>query len=142
MGRPTIIVARDDEHARIEFDPSKSKLTLTWKGYVPSADFRAALMQGVGLVEQHGLHYWLSDSRTMGPILREDELWVKEQLLPRMFKAGLVRLAIIAGKDYFYSTTANRIVGGAQPASPYPMNFFEDQEKADAWLFQSTTAVA
>lgn len=133
---------RDDEHAKVEIDLRWSVLRLTWKGFVPSKEFRRILIQAHMQVVQYKVRFWLSDSRRMAAIMRDDEQWIQTVWIPRIFNAGLERLAIVPGQDYFYQMTTKRLVEGNVPRSPFPAQLFEKPEEAMRWLLEARNAVA
>lgn len=136
------ILIRDDKHARVEVDLRRSLFKLTWKGSVPGPVLRRVLIQAHMQVVQHRTRYWLSDSRALTAILRQDDEWIRKMWVPRIFQAGLERLAIVQSPDYFYQTTANKIVDDSRPASPFPVQLFHAPEEAEHWLMEQDSAVA
>lgn len=136
------LILRDDEHALVVADLDKALFRLTWKGYVPGHIFRRILIQAVMQVQQHRLRYWLSDSRSLGAILREEELWIKEEMMPHLLRMGVERLAIIMSQDFFTRMSTDRLVDEGRSNASFPVQMFDSAANAEAWLFTPKVAVA
>ena len=106
-------ICRDDDLVRVDVDIQRSLITTTWKGYVPSPDYRAILLQVLDLIKEHQLRLWMSDSTRMGVILRSDEKWSIEVFTPMLIHAGLRRVAVVRSADFFSQTASERMVGAA-----------------------------
>ena len=128
---------RKDEFVTIEVSPSERMIMLKWTGYAPSKEFRAILDEAQQQVRALGLTRWLADLRFMDAILMQDEHWTVTDWYPRMATSGLKRMAILTSSDYFNRMSVDRIITASNPAVPFPSSFFDDAEKARAWLLAS-----
>jgi len=137
-----IFVIRDDEHALVEVDLGNSMFRLTWREQASSEVVRRILIQAHMQVVLYNLHYWLSDSRTLSMLMPEDEDWIKVTWTPRIFEAGLKRMAIVPSNADLYRVPLDRIVDGARAASPFTVQFFECPEDGERWLLGPAVAVA
>ena len=133
---------RDDALVRIEVDPGSEMITTTWKGYVPSPEYRTILLEVLDLVNSGGLRLWLSDSSCMGVILRSDEKWSIETFTPMLMQAGLRRVAVVRSMDFFSQTASERMVEATLGRVPYKVEFFNAMDKADQWLVAELQALA
>jgi hypothetical protein len=136
------LILRDDDHALVVADMQHALFRLTWKGYVAGHMLRRILIQAVMQVQQHRLRYWLSDSRSLGAILREDELWIRDELMPQLLRMGVERLAIIMSQDFFTRMSTDRLVDQGRSNAPFPVQMFDSTENAELWLFTPKVAVA
>jgi len=135
-------IIRNDDLVRIEVDTALSMVTTEWKGYVPSPDYRAILMQLLDVVTSSDLRVWLSISTHMGIILRSDERWSVEIFTPMLMQAGLCRVAVVRSADFFSQTASERMVDATAAYVPYKVEFFNSIEKADGWLMQELRTLA
>jgi hypothetical protein len=133
---------REDEFVRIEVDPSRELVILTWLGYVPSPDYRAILLQLLDVVKAEGLRFWLSDSSRMGVILRSDEKWSVETLTPMLIQLGMRRVAVVRSLDFFSQTASERMVDATAGRVPFKVEFFNDRSLAEAWLAKESEVLA
>jgi hypothetical protein len=134
---PTIGIVRKDEFVMIEVSSSEKMITLKWTGYAPSKEFRSILDEAQQQVRTLGLKRWLADLRQMDAILRQDEHWSVTDWHPRMATSGLKRMAILTGADYFNQMSVDRIITAASPEMPFAISYFDDLDKAKAWLLAS-----
>jgi len=135
-------IIRNDDLVSIEVDTALSMVTTEWKGYVPSPDYRAILMQLLDVVTSSDLRVWLSISTHMGIILRSDERWSVEIFTPMLMQAGLCRVAVVRSADFFSQTASERMVDATAAYVPYKVEFFNSIEKADGWLMQELRTLA
>ncbi|MBL7939589.1 MAG: hypothetical protein JNL43_09535 [Flavobacteriales bacterium] len=130
------LVVRKDQYVTIQVSPGERMIMLQWTGYAPSPAFRAILDDAQQRVRSLGLTRWLADLRSMDAILKQDEQWTLSDWYPRMATSGLKRMAILTGSDYFNRMSVDRIITAASPAVPFITTFFDDVEKAKAWLLE------
>ncbi len=60
-----------------------------------SSEFREALMRGAQLLEETGVHKWLSDDRAHSVLHEADEEWARTTWFPRVKAAGWTHWAIL-----------------------------------------------
>ena len=135
-------VIRDDGLVRIEVELEHSLITSTWNGFVPSDEYRAALWQIRDQVRDHHLNLWLSDTRSMGAILHNDEKWSIEVFMPEIIKFGLRRVAVVRGEDYFTHRATERMVEATAEVAPFKVELFADPSEAERWLLKEQEAFA
>ncbi len=133
---------RNDAMVRIELDLEHGEVTSTWGGFVPGDDYRATLWQILALVRDHKLTLWLSDTRSMGAILHNDEKWSIEVFMPEIIKFGLRRVAVVRGQDYFTHTATERMVDATAEVAPFKVELFADPDEAERWLLKEQKAFA
>jgi SpoIIAA-like len=129
-----VITTRQDRYVQVNVHVDRSMIVLRWKGYAPSAEFRAILEDALANVRLHHVRGWLADLREMNAILRQDEQWAAGDWFPRAAKAGLERMALLTSADYFNQMSVDRIMEAAVPELPFPVAYFDDLEAAKAWL--------
>lgn len=132
----TVVILRKDEFVTMEVSPAERMITLKWTGYAPSKEFRSILDEAQQHVRTSGLTRWLADLRLMDAILMQDEHWTVTDWYPRMANSGLMRMAILTSSDYFNRMSVDRIITASSPAVPFTTSFFDDENKAKAWLMQ------
>lgn len=127
-------IAHEDEHTRIEVHPDQHLVRLTWKGSGHGKVYRETLLRLLEIVQGHGVKYWLSDGRKMGPILFADEEWSMKEFTPLLVKAGIERIAIVSSEDVLNRIAVDRMVNATSPSVPYSIAFFQDPSIAQLWL--------
>jgi hypothetical protein len=124
----------DAPYVNVTADLGTSLCQVTWKNYAPSGTYRRMLDLAVNWIQDHGLHYFLTDQRRRGVIQYEDEAWLLSDWCPRMARTRLQRAAIIQSPDFFNRSTIERVVSAVQATAPFPIRFFRSYEEAQHWL--------
>jgi hypothetical protein len=131
---PTNVLLRQDIYVTMQAMPSDRMITLSWSGYAPSAAYRSILNEALDNVQALGLLRWLADLRQMDAIMQQDEQWTTNDWFPRLAGTGLKRMAILTSSDYFNRMSVDRIMTAATEEMPLVVAYFEDMDKAKAWL--------
>ena len=131
------IEVRNGPYAVIVRSSALSMIRLSWTGYAPSREYREILEQALSEVEEHEVQRWSADLRDMAAILQQDEHWTVTDWFPRLAAAGLKRMAILMSSDLFNQMSVERIMGAATPVLGFEVAYFDDMQKAEAWLMAS-----
>ncbi|WP_333819746.1 hypothetical protein [Ohtaekwangia sp.] len=129
-----------DEYATIELDDSIPCIRLTLNG-VPrySEHYNFIQKKRLELMQQEIRNYpklhMLTDSRTAGPVLDEDVLHFKTEIMPAMEQAGIRFLAIVMPSSKFTQLTIRDMT--AQPRV-MTIQYFESMREARHWLRKMT----
>ncbi len=129
-----VITTRQDEYVLVSVNTERKLISLKWKGYAPSPQFRSILEDALSNVRLHRVQGWLADLREMNAILRQDEQWTVNDWFPRLAMAGLKRMAILVSSDYFNQMSVDRIMDAATPEMPFAVANFDDPVAALDWL--------
>jgi SpoIIAA-like len=136
-----VITTRHDQYVLVKVNVDQRSISLKWKGYAPSEQFRAILEDALSNVRLHRVVNWLADLRDMNAILRQDEQWTVNDWFPRLAKAGLERMAILMSSDYFNQMSVDRILDAAIPDMPFAISNFDDPDAAQSWLMADREAL-
>lgn len=134
---PSPVVIRKDAFVTMQVSRAEQMIMLTWTGYAPSAVYRSILEEAQQHVRDGKLSRWLADLRFMDAILMQDEHWTVNDWFRRLATAGLKRMAIITSASYFNRMSVDRIMTASTPDLPFATAYFDDVEKARAWLLAS-----
>jgi len=80
--------------------------SVSWKGLVPSEEYRFAFMKCVDIVRTYHTPFWISDLSDRGSITPEDQQWVISTMMPEAVRYGLRKVATVSqdnllSKEYF-----------------------------------------
>ncbi|MEZ4739891.1 MAG: STAS/SEC14 domain-containing protein [Flavobacteriales bacterium] len=134
---PTNVLLRQDDYVTMQAVPSERMITLTWTGYAPSVTYRSILNEALNNVKALDLLRWLADLRHMDAIMQQDEQWTTTDWFPQLARTGLKRMAILTSADYFNRMSVDRIMTAATAEMPLALGYFEDIDKAKAWLLST-----
>lgn len=112
----------------------------TWFGRFDSqVEFQQVLTHILDLFREGRFRYWLADLRMLATDFRDSERWLVSHLMPEMFKAGLVREAVVVpdeavqieGEDvYRTASSALRQIADGR------VRGFKDIALARRWLLE------
>ena len=131
-----------DEYATIELDDTIPCIRLTLNG-VPrySEHYHLVQRKRMELMRQEIRNYpklhMLTDSRTAGPVLDEDVLYFKDQVLSEMEKAGIRYLAIVMPRSKVTQLTIKEMT---EKTEVITVRYFESIREARLWLRKMTLA--
>ena len=129
-----------DEYATIELDDTIPCVRLVLHG-VPrySEHYHLVQKKRMELMHQEIRNYpklhMLTDSRTAGPVLDEDVLYFRTQVLPEMEKAGIRFLAIVMPSSKYTQLTIKEMT---ETADSMTVRYFYSVREAKLWLRKMT----
>ncbi|RZK23324.1 MAG: hypothetical protein EOO63_17755, partial [Hymenobacter sp.] len=74
-------------------------IELHWLDFVPSADFRAGMLELLRLARLHRVQAWVADNRLIRALRPVDLAWAGTEVIVPMSEGGVRRLAIVESKD-------------------------------------------
>jgi hypothetical protein len=122
---------------RLSYAPDLSGVVMVWRGYHTSTAFRALNEQVLAALIAHQATRILCDIRHFLLIGAEDQRWLNADWLPRAIEAGLRHCAIVTPL-YFFNRVAVGAVVDRLDTSRVQVEYFEDAERARAWLRAGT----
>jgi len=113
--------------ANIQFNTDVKSIELVWNGTkVSDADYRVILTD----IEKQGklnhAEYFISDMRKETIVSAENNKWVREVILPSMFKNGVKRIAFIVPNSSFIGVHAMAL----KAIAPGAINIVDSPEAA------------
>ena len=126
-------------YAMVSHNPEFGLVSDLWLGgFDEQDDFRAVLNFLAETFEGGGYRYWLADLRYMSTEFTLSGDWLVDELMPRVFNAGLVREALVVTGDSGVPEGYD-VFGSASTALPRlsdgRIRGFPDIEASKAWLF-------
>jgi hypothetical protein len=82
-----------------------------WKAFANSSELRAALLRGIDAIRDHHARAYLTDTRKVKVIVRNDQEWIKETWFPLAIAAGLKRIAVVTATHGLGKVTVEEVVG-------------------------------
>jgi hypothetical protein len=109
------------------------------RGYVPSQQFREAVLQALDLVAVHQAKGWISDDRLLGAVRPRDLDWGFAAVVPRVAELGLRRFAHLESEDALNRRTIAGAIQPHEPEIPFEFRRFTDLVEARAWALGITS---
>jgi hypothetical protein len=66
-----------------------------WRAFANSAELRAGLLRGIDAIKDHKARLYLTDTRKVKVIVRDDQTWIQQTWIPLAVAAGLQRIAVV-----------------------------------------------
>ena len=117
----------------VGYDAEVPCVTMTWKGYATSREFREANERVLGVLTERKAHRLLGDIEEFVLIGSEDQNWLSTDWIPRAVQAGLRRVALLTPVFYF-NRVAVESVGQRLDPEALALRHFTDRDAARAWL--------
>ena len=128
------MVQFQSEYAKIELVNNSSTILLTWKGFIPSVNYRETLDKSLDIAKKYKIKKWISDIKQIKVIGVKDQEWAGTDWLLRAVGAGCYhKQAVIMADDIFGQASAKKILTTIQNQEVEIQNF-NKLEEAIAWL--------
>ena len=108
-------------------------LELQWLDFVPSADFRAALLELMRLAHQHGARALIADNRLLRALRQADLQWSGDLVFKGLSDLGGRRFAAVESLDAMNRMGITSLVTTVIPDTQLTSRFFATIEEARAW---------
>jgi signal transduction histidine kinase len=84
-----------EPYAQIFYDAKINSTGVIWSGPVTSQQYRAAFVKCLEFVKLYNTPNYIADLSHQGPVSREDQLWMFQEIMPDATSNGLKRIAAI-----------------------------------------------
>ena len=104
-------------------------IELHWLDFVPSADFRATMLELLRLARLHGVQAWVADNRLIRALRPVDLEWAGSDVIVPMGESGVRRLAIVESQDAINRMGVNSMLPPPFPTPSLPTTSFSPSRK-------------
>ena len=108
-------------------------LELQWLDFVPSADFRASILELMRLARQHQAKALIADNLLLRALRQADLQWSGEQVFKGFSDLGGRRFAAVESLDAMNRMGVSALVATVIPDTQLTSRFFATIEEARAW---------
>lgn len=108
-------------------------LELHWLDFVPSADFRASLLELMRLARQHKARALIADNRLLRALRQADLQWSGDLVFKGLSDLGGRRFAAVESLDAMNRMGVSALVATVIPDTQLTSQFFATIEQARAW---------
>lgn len=124
----------DTEYLAIYLHSTTHKtLELSWKNFVPSADFRRYMVELMSLARKHQAKALLADNRLLRALRQADLQWSGELVFHGLSELGGRRFAAVESLDAMNRMGVTALVANIIPNTSLTSQFFSTLEEARAW---------
>jgi hypothetical protein len=79
----------------VQWDRTHNCIYAEWKGFANSTEFRASTMRILDAIEDRKVPALVSDNRRLEGVSTLDQLWLRDEWVPKAVAAGLLRIAVV-----------------------------------------------
>jgi len=108
-------------------------LELHWLDFVPSADFRASMLELMRLAHQHQARALIADNRLLRALRQADLQWSGDLVFKGLSDLGGRRFAAVESLDAMNRMGVASLVATVIPNTRLTSQFFTTIEEARAW---------
>ncbi len=127
-------------YATVSYDEENNCIMDTWEGlFGTQENFQAVILFIADVIEEKKVTKWLADLRKMNGSFDGSKLWIVNNIMPRVIKAGLLYEAIVLPNNVFSKLSTKDTITRIHN---FELRQFEDIEKAKAWLNENSPAMA
>lgn len=128
MQREVLFQAKNIE---VQFDRQKQYMYLNWKGFQTVDSIKSGCEKILELLKENKVQKVLNDNRLVTGPWQGAADWVATDWFPRMYEAGLTRLAWIVSPNIFSQVSADLTISKNKNEKT---KTFDDYAKAEEWL--------
>ena len=124
----------------IDYDGQVPCVTMVWKGYATSAQFRAANERVLAAIQERGASKLLGDAKEFVLIGADDQMWLASNWIPRALQAGVRKIALVMPRFYFNRVavyTVTQRLSGEFARNLVRIEYFDSRVAARNWLAES-----
>ena len=128
----TMVPILDTEYAQLTFDQQLGVLKLIWKERCNSETYRFVYDNILDLSKKTTVRFYIADIRKLGLITQSDRKWLQTKVIPKLFKAGMEKIATIVDGDIYTQRHLSHISKEVKGASAIKQ--FGRLEEAIRWF--------
>ena len=124
----------------IDYDGQVPCVTMVWKGYATTVQFRAANERVLAAIQERGAGKLLGDAKDFVLIGADDQMWLASNWIPRALQAGVRKIALVMPRFYFNRVAVDTVT--QRLSSEFARNlvrieYFDSRVAARNWLAES-----
>jgi hypothetical protein len=121
---PYLYIAWDGEHRCIY---------LEFKGFATSAEFRSGTMMVIDAIRERNATSLITDNRKLEVVTNEDQLWLRDTLVPQAAALGMKRIALVVAHQGLGRYASQEIVNRL-PSGMFVTRTFDSLDDAKKWI--------
>ena len=124
----------------IDYDGQVPCVTMVWKGYATTVQFRAANERVLAAIQERGAGKLLGDAKDFVLIGADDQMWLASNWIPRALQAGVRKIALVMPRFYFNRVAVDTVtqrLSGEFARNLVRIEYFDSRVAARNWLAES-----
>ncbi len=91
----------ETEFAQLLFNLEKKTLRLIWKNNCSSESYRFTYKKVLELIKKTDVDFFVADISKLTEVAPSDRKWLQQRVIPKLFKAGIKKVAAVVAGDVF-----------------------------------------
>ncbi|WP_181306756.1 hypothetical protein [Rufibacter sp. XAAS-G3-1] len=125
----------------LSFDEERLTAYAVWNGFLGTQQFQEASLKCIELVEEKGITRWFADNRKMKAIRQVNQQWFLENIMPRLLRSSLRRMATLVSEDLFNKMAVEQLYQRAGNIEHLALHDFKEETEALLWLMEPLVPV-
>ena len=117
----------------LAWDGEHNCIYLEFKGFATSAEFRAGTMMVIEAIRERNASSLISDNRRLEVVSNEDQLWLRDTLIPQAAASGMKRAALVVANQGLGKFASQEILNRL-PNGLFVTRTFDSLDEAKKWI--------
>jgi hypothetical protein len=104
-----------------------------FKGFATSVEFRSGTMMIIDAIRERNATSLISDNRRLEVVTNEDQLWLRDTLVPQAAASGLKRAALVVAHQGLGKYASQEVVNRL-PSGRFVTRTFDSLDDAKTWI--------
>ena len=117
----------------IAWDGERDCVYVEFKGFATSAEFRSGTMKVIDAIRERSAKSLISDNRRLEVVTNEDQLWLRDNLVPQAAALGMKRAALVVAHTGLGKYASQEILSRL-PTGMFVTRTFDSLDDAKAWI--------
>jgi len=117
----------------IAWDGERDCIYVEFKGFATSAEFRSGTMKVIEAIRDRNAKSLISDNRRLEVVTNEDQLWLRDTLVPQAAALGMKRAAVVV-PHHGLGKYASQEILNRLPTGMFVTRTFDSLDDAEKWI--------
>ena len=117
----------------LAWDGEHNCVYVEFKGFATSAEFRSGTMMVIEAIRERNATSLISDNRRLEVVTNEDQLWLRDTLVPQAAAGGLKRAALVVAHEGLGKYASQEILSRL-PTGMFVTRTFDSLDDAKTWI--------
>ncbi|MDF1548642.1 MAG: hypothetical protein P1P88_12525 [Bacteroidales bacterium] len=122
----------ETDYATLTLDQERDVLKLVWKMDCTSETYRFIYENVLDLFNKTKIKFYVADIRKLVMVAPSDRIWLQEDVIPKLFDMGLLKIAAIVDGDVYIQRHIAHINKAIEDAKPIKQ--FGNLDEALKWF--------
>jgi len=122
----------ETDYATLTLDQERDVLKLVWKMDCSGDTYRFIYNNILDLIKKTKIKFYVADIRNLSMVAPSDRLWLQQEVIPKLFESGMLKIAAIVTGDVYIQRHIAHINKSIEDAKPIKQ--FGNLDEALKWF--------